>query len=136
MIFSFPVPTLLLYSVAIAAVLVYLPFLLVGWARVQVGYDIANPRLMFDKLPPYAQRATWAHQNSFESIALFAPAAILAYVTGQDSQTAGIAAIAYLVARLLFSAFYIFNVPLLRSLMFAVASASTATLFWLSLTNR
>lgn len=136
MIFSFPVPTLLLYSVAIAAVLVYLPFLLVGWARVRVGYEMATPRLMFDKLPPYAQRATWAHQNSFESIALFAPAAILAYVTGQDSQTAGTAAIAYLTARLLFSVFYVLNIPLLRSLMFAVATASTATLFWLSLTNR
>lgn len=136
MIFSLAVPTLLLYSIAIAAVLVYLPFLPVAWARLQTGYDIAKPRLMFDKLPAYAQRATWAHQNSFESIALYAPAAILAYITGQDSQTAGIAAIAYLTARLLFSAFYIFNVPLLRSLMFAVASASTATLFWLSLTNR
>lgn len=133
--FSLPVPTLLLYSIAAAAVLVYLPFLPIGWARLSVGYDMASPRLMFDKLPPYAQRATWAHQNAFESIALFAPAAILAYVTGQDSQLAGIAAIAYVIARFLFPVFYIFNLPLLRSLMFAVASASTATLFWLSLTH-
>ena len=56
-----------LYCIAITAVLIYLPFLLVAYARLKVGYDIAAPRTMFDKLPPYAQRATWAHQNSFEA---------------------------------------------------------------------
>ena len=133
---SIPVPTLLLYCIAAAAVLVYVPFLIVAWERIQTGYDSAAPRAMFDKLPAYAQRATWAHQNSLESIALFAPAAILAYVTGQDSQLAGIAAIAYVTARLLYSVFYILNLPLLRSLMFAVGTAGIVTLFWLSLTSR
>jgi uncharacterized MAPEG superfamily protein len=125
--------TIFLYSIAAAAVLIYLPFLVVGYARMRVGYDQSAPRAMFDKLPPYAQRATWAHQNSFEGFMIFAAAALMAYVTGVNSPMALIAAIAFVVARLLYSIFYILNIPLMRSLMFAVGSLSWGTLFALSI---
>ncbi|ABA21622.1 conserved hypothetical protein [Trichormus variabilis ATCC 29413] len=122
-----------LYSIAAAAVLIYLPFLVVGYARARVGYDVSAPRAMFDKLPPYGQRATWAHQNSFEAFMIFAAAALMAYVTGVNSPTAVWAAIAFLVARLLYSIFYILNIPLLRSLMYAIGSLGSGTLFVLSI---
>lgn len=122
-----------LYSIAAAAVLIYLPFLVVGYARARVGYDVSAPRAMFDKLPPYGQRATWAHQNSFEAFIVFSASALMAYVTGVTSQIAIWAAIAFVAARLLYSIFYILNIPLLRSLMFAIASASSTTLFILSI---
>jgi uncharacterized MAPEG superfamily protein len=122
-----------LYSIVAAVVLIYLPFLVVGYARARVGYDTSAPRAMFDKLPPYAQRATWAHQNSFEAFMIFSAAALMAYVTKVNSTIAVDAAIAYLVARLLYSVFYILNIPLLRSLMFAIGSLSYATLFYFSI---
>ena len=125
--------TLLLDAIAIAAALIYLPFLVVAYGRLQMGYDMSAPRAMFDKLPPFAQRATWAHQNSFETFIVFAAAAITAYITGQDSPLVAGSAIAFVVARLFYSIFYILDVPLLRSLMFAVGSTSTAILFVLSL---
>ncbi len=123
---------ILLCCIAVSAASVYAPFMAVGVARLQVGYDYAAPRAMFDKLPAYAQRATWAHQNCFEALTLFAPAAILAYVTGQESWVALGAAIAHVLARLLYSVFYILNIPVLRSAMFAVGSLGTFTLFFLS----
>lgn len=122
-----------LYCIAAAALLVYLPFLVVAYARVRVGYDMAAPRAMFDKLPPYAQRATWAHQNSLEAFMIFAAAALMAYVTGQNSSIAVGAAIAFVVARLLYSVFYILNVPLARSLMFGIGTVCSGTLIVLSL---
>ncbi|MBW4562517.1 MAG: MAPEG family protein [Mojavia pulchra JT2-VF2] len=128
-----PVSAVFLYSIAAAAVLIYLPFLLVGYARVRVGYDMSAPRAMFDKLPPYAQRASWAHQNSFETFIVFTAAALMAYVTGVNSSTAAVAAIAFVVARLLYSIFYILNIPPLRSLMFAISSLSSGTLMALSI---
>ena len=128
-----PVSAILLDCIAAAAALIYFPFLVVGYARLQVGMDIAAPRAMFDKLPAYGQRATWAHQNSFETFMVFAAAALMAYVTGQNSTLAAGAAIAFVVARLLHSVFYILNVPLARSLMFGIGSLSTLTLFALSL---
>ncbi|WP_017316979.1 MAPEG family protein [Mastigocladopsis repens] len=125
--------TIFLYSIAAAAVLIYVPFLVVTYARAQVGYDISAPRAMFDKLPPYAQRATWAHQNSFEAFMIFTAAALMAYVTGVNSPLAIGAVIAFLLARLLYSIFYILNIPVLRSLMFAVGSLGSATLIVLSI---
>ncbi|MBW4677966.1 MAG: MAPEG family protein [Desmonostoc geniculatum HA4340-LM1] len=122
-----------LYLIAAAAVLIYVPFLVVAYARVRVGYDLSAPRAMFDKLPPYAQRATWAHQNSFEAFMVFAAAAFMAYVTGVNSSTAATAAIAFVAARFLYSIFYILNIPLLRSLMFGIGSLGSAILIFLSI---
>lgn len=122
-----------LYSIAAAVVLIYLPFLVVAYARARVGYEMSAPRAMFDKLPPYAQRATWAHQNSFEAFMIFAAAALMAYVTGVNSPLAIGAVIAFLVARLLYSIFYILNIPVLRSLMFAIGSLGYAILIVLSI---
>ncbi|MCL1475873.1 MAPEG family protein [Argonema antarcticum] len=129
-----PVPTIFLYCIAIAAVLVYAPFVLVAYARLGLGKEaLAAPRAVFDRLPPSAQRATWAHQNAFEAFMLFAPAALMAYVTGVDRSLAVGAALAFLVARLLHSVFYIANIPLARSLMFGIGSLCTATLIIFSL---
>ena len=128
-----PVKIILLYSIVGAVILAYVPFLVVGWGRWQIGYDQAAPRAMFDKLPPYAQRATWAHHNSFEALTIYGLAALMAYSTGVDSDWARIAAIAFVVARLLYSVFYILNIPLGRSLMFAIGSLAAWTLFGLSI---
>ncbi|MDB9525959.1 MAPEG family protein [Oscillatoria sp. CS-180] len=127
-----PMPATLLYCIVIGAVLIYAPFFVVAIARLQVGYDMSAPREMVNKFPPYAKRANWAHQNSFESFTLFAPAALMAYVTGQDSTLAVGAAIAYVLARSLYSVFYILDVPVLRSAMFAVGNVGIFTLFILS----
>ncbi|MEG4803289.1 MAPEG family protein [Microcoleus sp. ARI1-B5] len=133
MVLGLPVSVILLDCIAAAAALVYAPFLVVALARLQLGYDRAAPRAMFDRLPAYAQRATWAHQNSFETFMLFSAAALMAFVTGVDSEAAGWAAIAFPLARLLFSVFYILNIPLGRSLMFAISSSCTVSLFYFSL---
>ena len=130
---NFSVHAVLLYSIVGAVILTYAPFLAVGFARFQLGYDQSAPRAMFDKLPDYAKRATWAHQNCFEALTIFTAAALMAYVTGVESSWAFIAAIAFLVSRLFYSVFYILNIPILRSLMFAVGSISGYVLFGLSL---
>jgi uncharacterized MAPEG superfamily protein len=129
------VGAILLYSIVGAAVSIYIPFLVVGYARAKVGYDTSAPRAMFDKLPDYAKRATWAHQNSFETFTIYAPAALTAYVTGVSSNVAIACAIAFVICRLLFSLFYITNIPIARSLMFGIGSLCTFTLFGLSLSH-
>ena len=130
---SLAVSVILIYSIVAAAVLIYVPFLVVGYARARVGYDISAPRAMFDKLPAYAQRATWAHENSLEVFMIFAAAALTAYVTGVDTPLGRVAAIAFVIARFFYSVFYILNVPILRSLMFGIGSLGTLTLFVLSM---
>jgi uncharacterized MAPEG superfamily protein len=130
---TFSISTLLLASIVGATFLIYLPFLVVGYARAKVGYDTSAPRAMFDKLPPYAQRATWAHQNAFEAFIIYLAAALMAYVTGVNSPLAAGAVFAFLIARLFYPLFYILDIPILRSLMFGIGSLSCFTLFGLSL---
>lgn len=127
------IQAVLLYSLAGGAILIYLPFMVVGWARWQIGYDYQAPRTMLEKLPPYAKRATWAHHNAFESFIFYAPAAIMAYVTQVDSQLAFWAALAYMLGRFFYPIFYIVNFPPLRSLMFALGSLSSMILYGLSI---
>lgn len=132
-LWELPASSILLDGIAIAAILVYAPFLLVAYGRLKVGYDLGAPRAMFEKLPDYAKRATWAHQNSFETFILFAAASFMAYLTHQDSVLAVGAVVAFLIGRFFYSIFYILDVPIGRSLMFVISSSGTAILFILSL---
>jgi uncharacterized MAPEG superfamily protein len=125
---QFSISAVLLIAIAAAAALVYAPFLAVGLARVTSGYDVNAPRAMFDRLPEWGKRATWAHQNGWESFLLFTAAALMAYVSGVNSDTVRWAVLVYLVARLLFSVFYIANIGLLRSAMFAIGTSAIFTL--------
>ena len=124
----------LIGGIIAAAIVVYVPFFWVAYGRAQLGWQaIATPRAMVDKLPAYAQRATWAHQNAFESFVLFTAAALMAYVTEADGMWVAGAAIAHPIARLLYPAFYIADIPVGRSLMFGIGSLSTAILMGASL---
>ena len=142
---SFPLRLIPLLCVAAAMLLIYVPFGVVGFARLQLGYDFKAPRLMFDKLPAYAQRATWAHQNGFETFAPFAAAVLIAYVTGPhlqivtegwtgDALIAGLG-IGFLITRLLYSLCYIFNLPLARSTAYVLSISCTAGILWFSLAH-
>lgn len=127
--------TVLLGSIAAAAALVYLPYVLVAITRFQVGFDISAPRATFDTLPDYGKRATWAHQNSWEAFILYSAAALMAYTTHQDSPTMINCAIGFIVARLFYSIFYIIDFPIGRSLMFGVGSVAIFTLMSASITS-
>ncbi|PZO43223.1 MAG: hypothetical protein DCF19_04515 [Pseudanabaena frigida] len=124
---------ILLYGIAIAGGLIYLPYIVVAYGRVSVGYDVNAPRAMFDRLPDYAKRATWAHQNSFEVFALFAAATLTTYVSDVASDRTSLYVFVFLAARFLFSLFYIFNLPWLRSPMWAISMVCIGGLFSTSL---
>ncbi len=132
-VLGLPVPGVFLYAIVAAAVLIYVPYGLVAYGRLQAGFEMGAPRACFDKLPDYAKRATWAHQNSFETFMVFTAAALMAYITNQTSSAAVWAAIVYIPARLLYSLCYVLNFPLGRSLMFGVGSTCTLILFVKSL---
>ncbi|MEO0770347.1 MAG: MAPEG family protein [Cyanobacteria bacterium J06649_4] len=119
----------LLCSIVAAAALIYFPYLAVAAGRFQVGYEMGAPRGMFDKLPDYAQRATWAHENSWESFTLYAPATIMAFVSGVPAEQVLGSVVIYLITRVTYSLFYILNVPILRSLSWAFSISSIVSLF-------
>lgn len=125
---SFPPSQVLLYGLAIAAGLIYFPYLFVAFARVTNNYDMSAPRAMFDRLPEYAKRATWAHQNSFEVFMLFTAAVLMVYVSGNSSEYTNLLVIGFLGSRVLYSVGYIADIPILRSLMWAGSMTAIASL--------
>lgn len=86
------------------------------------GYNNNHPREQQSKLTGIGARALAAHQNSFESVILFAPAVILALATGNSQQTVVVLAIVHLISRVLYNIFYLLNIGLLRSIVWAIAT--------------
>jgi uncharacterized MAPEG superfamily protein len=127
------IPPIFLYCLIAAAAMPYVPYLAVTIGRFQAGYDFNAPRALFDKLPDFAKRATWAHQNSFEVFPLFATAVTMVCLTGKTTSAAETSAIAFIVLRLLYSAFYIANIPIARSGCWALGMGCIGSLMLTSL---
>jgi uncharacterized MAPEG superfamily protein len=88
---------------------------------------------MFERLPAWGKRASWAHQNSFEAFTLHAPACLLVLLAAPDlTATAGLSAAAawlHPLLRLGYIAAYVANIPPLRSLCWAGAILCTGLLY-------
>jgi uncharacterized MAPEG superfamily protein len=110
------------WSLLLAAGVVVFSTVPLGAARSQANFqmaDLAAPRAMFDRLPAWGQRASWAHQNCFEAFTLHAPAALLSLLAGVSGPVAIAAAWLHPLLRLAYIGAYVANVPPLRGLCWA-----------------
>jgi len=86
--------------------------------------DLSSLRAMFDRYPEWGKRASWAHQNCFESFTLHAPAVLLAALAlfcGHDlPNLAVVAAIAHPILRIIYIVAYLVDISLLRSVCWAI----------------
>lgn len=124
------------WSLVLSGGVVIVSIVPLGAARSQADYtlsDMKAPRAMFERLPAWGQRASWAHQNSFESFTLHAPAALLALLAvlqmGPLGGLAIPAALLHPLLRLVYLPAYVANVPPIRSLCWAGALLCTGILY-------
>ena len=68
----------------------------------------------------WAQRAIRAHTNAVENLVLFVPLVLTAHLLEISNPATKIAAIVYFLARLVHFLVYLFGVPVVRTLAFAV----------------
>jgi len=123
---------LLAWALLAAAGVVVASLVPLGAARSQADFTVADlgaPRAMFERLPSWGKRASWAHQNSFEAFTLFAPACLLALVTGVQGTLATGLALAWPALRLAYIAAYVANQAPLRSLCWAGGMVCTGVLY-------
>ena len=109
-------------SLVLAGLVVLLSLVPLGAARSQADFtmaDMAAPRAMFERLPAWGRRASWAHQNSSEGFTLHAPACLLALVSGTTAPAAILAAWLFPLLRLIYIGAYVGNIPPLRGLCWA-----------------
>ncbi|HEX7665865.1 MAG TPA: MAPEG family protein [Polyangiaceae bacterium] len=118
------------WCVAAAFVLIYLTRLPVSFAQLKTGkFDNNHPRDQQAKLEGWGRRAVAAHMNGFEGFAGFAASVFVAHLAHGNEHTAGLLAITYVVARVIYVALYIGNVATLRSAVWTVGLVATFGLF-------
>ena len=76
-----------------------------------------------------AQRAHWAHLNSFEAFAPFAAAVLVAQQIGAPQGRIDALALAFIVLRLGYGACYLADLATLRSIVWAAGLGCTIALF-------
>lgn len=113
--------TALIICLFIAILLPYLIKIVVANFMQKEGeYDNHYPRAQQARLQGMGARAVAAHQNSFESLLVFATAALTAIATHHVSATIQILAIIYIVSRVIYCYFYLMDMASLRSTIWFV----------------
>lgn len=93
------------------------------------GYDNANPRQWAQQLEGFRKRAHAAHQNHYEFFPFFAVAVLIAEWKGGGGTGVDRLALAIILARLLYTASYLTDRPVLRSITWACAWFGTIGMF-------
>lgn len=115
------------YWCVLAAALI--PYFTVGFAKSRRDFDNARPRQWLARLEGWRARAHWAHQNAFEAFPPFAAAVIIAHLAGAPQGRVDALALAFVAARVAYSAFYILDRPALRTVVWTVGIACVIGLF-------
>lgn len=113
----------LIICLLIAVLLPYLVKVPVGYAmqKAKGGYNNNYPREQQANLQGFGARAVGAHQNCFESLAVFSTAALTALVTHHLSHTIQMLAMAYVAARVVYIFMYLMNLANLRSTIWFIS---------------
>ena len=120
--------TLPLWCVLIAGLMPYAATLI---AKSRRDFDNANPRPWLARQEGFRARAHAAQLNSFEAFPLFAAAVVIADLRGADQAPLNLLALGFIAARVLYIAFYIANLPLLRSLVWFLAIGCAVAMFFI-----
>ncbi|PCI60088.1 MAG: hypothetical protein COB35_10135 [Gammaproteobacteria bacterium] len=126
--------TFLIWTLIIAALLPYLAKGPVAHAMSKLGgYDNHHPRAQQGKLTGFGARALAAHQNAFESFMIFAAAVLLAISTNHIGETIQQLATIYIIARVIYNLLYLFNIGILRSVVWFISLGSSLAIMVLCL---
>ncbi|MCW8408326.1 MAPEG family protein [Legionella sp. PATHC035] len=113
--------TTLILCLLIAILLPYLLKMVVAYFMQKEGrYDNHYPRAQQARLQGMGARAVAAHQNSFESLLVFATAALTAMATKHLGISIQVLAIIYIISRVIYCFFYLMDKASLRSAVWFV----------------
>lgn len=100
-----------------------------GKRRSEGGYDNNNPRDWASKQTGWKARAAAAQNNGFEALPLFVFAVLAAQLAGIDQARTDQLAMAFIGARLVYTALYFANIAALRSVVWGIGLACTIAIF-------
>jgi uncharacterized MAPEG superfamily protein len=109
-----------------------MPLAAVGVAKWDRTFDNNNPRDWLAKREGKAKRAHAAHLNSFEAFPLFAAGVLVASFVKAPQTLIDIAAMVFIVARIIYIWSYIENRANLRSTVWFVGIGASIALFFIA----
>jgi uncharacterized MAPEG superfamily protein len=119
--------TIALWCVLVAALI---PIVTVGLAKGKGGaYDNSDPRGHASGYKGLAKRAYAAHLNGFEAFPFFAAAVLVAELKGGPRGMVDGFAVAFVLARLGYTALYVLDKPGMRSMVWTVGLISAIAVF-------
>ena len=123
-----------LWCLLIIALLPYVLAGLGGYYRIkQFGaIDNNDPRLQSSRLEGVGARVWAAQQNAWEALGLFTATVVIAHLAGADADQSAIAALVFLITRIIHPILYIANLATLRSVVFGIGLLSCAYMFVLA----
>ncbi|MBN9229891.1 MAG: MAPEG family protein [Legionella sp.] len=118
----------------IAVLLPYAVRMIVAYHMGKEGqYDNNLPRAQQSRLTGIGARAVAAHQNGFESLLVFATAALTALTTQHVGTTIQYLAITYIVSRIVYNVLYLLDKASLRSVIWLIGFACSLIILVLCL---
>jgi uncharacterized MAPEG superfamily protein len=96
-------------------------------------YDNSHPRDQQFRLTGWGKRAASAHYNSFEIFPAFAVSVIIANIINSNMEWLNILSITFVISRLFYIAFYIYDYNSLRSAVWGIGFFSVIGIFLLPL---
>ena len=99
------------------------------------NYNNSAPRAGLENLQGVSQRALWAEKNSFEILPAYIAAILVAHVAGAEQAYIDLAAILFIVSRVLYALCYLMDWATLRSIVWTLGIACIIGLFVVSVSN-
>jgi uncharacterized MAPEG superfamily protein len=103
---------------ALMTALFWVPYVLNRMVMTGLGGALAGSAPDSSSLSTWAQRASKAHTNAIENLAIFAPIVLTAHALGISNAATKAAVVVYFFARLLHFVVYSAGVPVARTLTF------------------
>jgi len=106
-----------------------LPMVAIGYAKFFASdakpseYDNNSPRDYLDKLEGKRKRAVWAEKNQYETLPLFIAVVLISHSIGTSQATMDLLAVSFVLLRLIYIAFYIYDKAAFRTLSWIGAMA-------------
>lgn len=125
---------MLIICLMIAILLPYIvKGVLIKLIKKEAIYDNNHPRIQQSQLSGMAARTVAAHQNGFESLVVFATAALTAIATHHTGALVQFLAIIYIISRIIYNVLYIKNLASQRSLVWLVGLICCLSILVLSM---
>lgn len=112
--------------------MILFPYVFTVLAKYSAHYNNHDPRHYLETTTGWRRRAHYIQLNSFEALPAFGLAVIISHLAHASQTSLNTAAIIFVIARIFYAIFYLFDIPKMRSLCWFIGMACVVRIFCIS----